>query len=396
MIENTYEKILEAKQGNKEAMESLVKNNLGLVYNIAKRFAGRGYEQDDLNQIGAMGLVKSIKKFDTSYNVQLSTFSVPYIIGEIKRYIRDDGSIKVSRSIKELGAKINEVQKEYLRKNGEEIKIEKIAEILNVSKEEIALALDANSSNLVMSINEPIQNGSSSKTASLEELIPDNQSQEAKLAERLTLNKLIEELGEQEKKIVILRYFKEQTQSEVAKKTWDKSGAGFKNRKENINIDEEQTGMKGMYFSMKKIILLLISIVLITFCLPIIFTKRFQVVVATNVIDDVNNVVNSGVTETGEDNKTSEQGVTNQESMNPEEVNQEAVKDPEYNYGNYTKVKLLHQKDGSVEEINLDEYMLGVVSAEMPADFEQEALKAQALVARSYTIYCLEHSTRKT
>lgn len=137
---------------------------------------------------------------------------------------------------------------------------------------------------------------------------------------------------------------------------------------------------------MKKIILLLISIVLITFCLPIIFTKRFQVVVATNVIDDENNVENSGVTETGEDSKTSEQG----------ETNQEAVKDPEYNYGNYTKVKLLHQKDGSVEEINLDEYMLGVVSAEMPADFEQEALKAQALVARSYTIYCLEHSTRKT
>ena len=100
--------------------------------------------------------------------------------------------------------------------------------------------------------------------------------------------------------------------------------------------------------------------------------------------------------ETGEDSKISEQGVINQESMNPEEVNQEAVKDPEYNYGNYTKVKLLHQKDESVEEINLDEYMLGVVSAEMPADFEQEALKAQALVARSYTIYCLEHSTRKT
>lgn len=147
---------------------------------------------------------------------------------------------------------------------------------------------------------------------------------------------------------------------------------------------------------MKKIILLLISIVLITFCLPIIFTKRFQVVVATNVIDDENNVENSGVTETGENSKTSEQGVTNQESMNPEEVNQEAVKDPEYNYGNYTKVKLLHQKDGSVEEINLDEYMLGVVSAEMPADFGQEALKAQALVARSYTIYCLEHSARKT
>ena len=98
MLESTYENIIKAQQGNTEVLESLVKNNMGLVYNIAKRFVGRGYEIEDLNQIGAMGLVKSIKKFDTNYNVQLSTYAVPFIIGEIKRYIRDDGRIKVSRA----------------------------------------------------------------------------------------------------------------------------------------------------------------------------------------------------------------------------------------------------------------------------------------------------------
>ena len=119
ILESTYENIIKAQQGNTEVLESLVKNNMGLVYNIAKRFVGRGYEIEDLNQIGAMGLVKSIKKFDTNYNVQLSTYAVPFIIGEIKRYIRDDGRIKVSRSIKELAVKINQIQKEAMDKNGE-------------------------------------------------------------------------------------------------------------------------------------------------------------------------------------------------------------------------------------------------------------------------------------
>ena len=153
MLESTYENIIKAQQGNTEVLESLVKNNMGLVYNIAKRFVGRGYEIEDLNQIGAMGLVKAIKKFDTNYNVQLSTYAVPFIIGEIKRYIRDDGRIKVSRSIKELAVKINQIQKEAMDKNGEELKVEQIAEILKVSKEEIVLALDANSASVVTSIN---------------------------------------------------------------------------------------------------------------------------------------------------------------------------------------------------------------------------------------------------
>lgn len=218
MHENTYEEISEAQNGNETAMASLVKKNMGLVYNIARRFIGRGYEIEDLNQIGSMGLVKSIKKFDINYNVQLSTYAVPFIIGEIKRYIRDDGKIKVSRSIKELAAKISQVQKEYLEKNGEEIKIEEIAEILKVSKEEVAVALDANASNVVTSINEPIYNEKSGKEVCMEDMIADDKDEELSITDKLTIQKLIEELDEQERKIVILRYFKGKTQTEVAKK----------------------------------------------------------------------------------------------------------------------------------------------------------------------------------
>lgn len=217
MYENTYEKIAKAQSGDEEAMASLVKNNLGLVYNIAKRFSGRGYELEDLNQIGALGLIKSIKKFDTSFDVQLSTYSVPFIMGEIKRYIRDDGKIKVSRSIKELGAKINQIQREYYLKNGQDIKIEQIAEILKVTKEDIALAIDANSSAIVTSINEPVYSKESSKTLNVEDIIPDTKNQEAMINDKLTVNKLIEELQPQEKQIVMMRYYKGSTQTEVAK-----------------------------------------------------------------------------------------------------------------------------------------------------------------------------------
>ena len=217
MYENTYEKIVKAQSGDEEAMASLVKNNLGLVYNIAKRFSGRGYELEDLNQIGALGLIKSIKKFDTSFDVQLSTYSVPLIMGEKKRYIRDDEKIKVSRSIKELGAKINQIQREYYLKNGQDIKIEQIAEILKVTKEDIALAIDANSSAIVTSINEPVYSKDSSKTLNVEDIIPDTKNQEAMINDKLTVNKLIEELQPQEKQIVMMRYYKGSTQTEVAK-----------------------------------------------------------------------------------------------------------------------------------------------------------------------------------
>ena len=198
-------------------MTKLVNNNLGLVYNIAKRFVGRGFELEDLVQIGTIGLIKSIKKFDEKYNVMLSTYSVPFILGEIKRAVRDDGAVKVSRSLKELSAKIKLIQNEFLSKYGKEIKIEELAQKLNTTKEEIVSALDATSPGLVSSINETVSNNNQEKSTTIEELIPDNKNEEQMIANKLTVKKLIEELNQREQDIVRLRYFEGKTQTEVAK-----------------------------------------------------------------------------------------------------------------------------------------------------------------------------------
>ena len=143
MYENNAQDIIKAKEGDEQAMTTLVQNNSGLIWSIVRRFKDRGYELDDLYQIGSLGFIKSIRRFDTNFEVQLSTYAVPYILGEVKRFIRDDGPIKVSRSTKELCVKIREIQKEYLNKKGVEIKIDEISKILGVPKEEIAAALDS-------------------------------------------------------------------------------------------------------------------------------------------------------------------------------------------------------------------------------------------------------------
>lgn len=217
MYNNTYDEIKKAQNADKEAMTKLVNNNLGLVYNIAKRFVGRGFELEDLVQIGTIGLIKSIKNFDEKYNVMLSTYSVPFILGEIKRAVRDDGAVKVSRSLKELSAKIKLIQNEYLSKYGKEIKIEELAQKLNTTKEEIVSALDATSPGLVSSINETVSNNNQEKSTTIEELIPDNKNEEQMIANKLTVKKLIEELNQREQDIVRLRYFEGKTQTEVAK-----------------------------------------------------------------------------------------------------------------------------------------------------------------------------------
>lgn len=147
---NTLDDIISAKKGDKNKLSELVENNSGLIWSIVKRFLGRGYESEDLYQIGAIGLIKSIKRFDESYDVKLSTFAVPYILGEIKRFIRDDGIIKVSRSIKELASKIRDIQE----KSEESLTISKMAKLLKVSEEDINLALE--SMNLVESIDENV------------------------------------------------------------------------------------------------------------------------------------------------------------------------------------------------------------------------------------------------
>ena len=163
-----------------------------------------------------MGFIKSIKRFDTSLDVKLSTYAVPYMIGEIKRYIRDDGPLKVSRSIKELGIKIREFQKEYLHKKGEEITIEKIAQELKVSKEDITLALEA--TNTVDSIESSVYtNHKDGNSISLVETITNTKNEEELITNKLAINQLIENLEKRDKEIILLRFYKEKTQAQVAK-----------------------------------------------------------------------------------------------------------------------------------------------------------------------------------
>ena len=143
MYDNNIIDIKKAQSGDEEAMTKLINSNQGLIWSIVKRFTGRGHETDDLYQIGCMGFIKSIKRFDTRFEVQFSTYAVPYILGEIKRYIRDDGIIRVSRSTKELGIKIKQLQNDYLKKNQNEMTILQIAKELKVEKEEVVYAIEA-------------------------------------------------------------------------------------------------------------------------------------------------------------------------------------------------------------------------------------------------------------
>lgn len=163
-----------------------------------------------------MGFIKSIKRFDTNFEVRLSTYAVPYMIGEIKRYIRDDGPIKVSRSLKELATKIRELQKEYLIKKGEEITIEKISKELKIDKEDIVLALEATSH--VESIeNATYTNHKDGNSISLIEKISTDKNEEEIITNKLTVKQLIDGLDKRDKEVIMLRFYKEKTQSQVAK-----------------------------------------------------------------------------------------------------------------------------------------------------------------------------------
>ena len=213
MYENDINDIIEAQNGNKEAMQKLINTNKGLIWNVVKRFKERGHEIEDIYQIGCMGFIKAIQRFDTKFDVKLSTYAVPYMLGEIKRFIRDDGLVKVSRSTKELYLRIRELQNENSKKNGTELTINQIANKLKVSKEEISFALDA--IRPVQSIDEDVYDDNGN--TKLGDQIKDNKDEANMIATKLALKKIIEGLNKREKQIVILRYFKEQTQAQVAK-----------------------------------------------------------------------------------------------------------------------------------------------------------------------------------
>ncbi len=214
LFENNVKDIIEAQNGNKEILATLIEQNNGLIWSIVKRFKDRGYELEDLYQIGTIGFIKSIKRFDTGFDVKLSTYAVPYILGEIKRFIRDDGSVKVSRSIKELAGKIRDIQARHLREYGEEICINEIAKELKISKEEIAVALD--SLNPVVSIYEDTYSNDEGGISVIDKISNDVDESE-QIANRLSIRELIENLNDRDKQIIMLRYYKNKTQMQVAK-----------------------------------------------------------------------------------------------------------------------------------------------------------------------------------
>lgn len=214
MYEVETEEIINAQNKSEEALTNLVEKNSGLVWSIVKRFSGRGHSTEDLYQIGCIGLIKAIQRFDANYNAKLSTYAVPYIIGEIKRFIRDDGPIKVSRSIKELAMKIIELQRENLNKTGKELQINELAKILGIEKENIVVAMDA--IRRPESIDEEIYDEVGGETKASR--ISTNKDETEKTINKICVQELIEELNEDEKQIILLRYYKGKTQSEVAQR----------------------------------------------------------------------------------------------------------------------------------------------------------------------------------
>ena len=212
MFENNKEYIKLAQCGDKKALDSLISNNTGLVWNIVKRFSGRGYESEDLFQIGCLGLLKSIKRFDINYDVRLSTYAVPYILGEIKRFVRDDGLIKVSRSTKELAVKIDNIKKEYRLQTGKDITVNEIAKILKINKEEIAIAIESS---------KPVESIYREESNEDDRLIIDKIGslidEEKELTDRIALQEIMKDLSDRERQIIMLRYYKEKTQNQVGK-----------------------------------------------------------------------------------------------------------------------------------------------------------------------------------
>jgi RNA polymerase sporulation-specific sigma factor len=203
--------ILSSQSGDQEARDLIVKSNLRLVWSVVQRFLNRGYEPDDLYQIGCIGLLKSVDKFDLSFDVKFSTYAVPMIIGEIQRFIRDDGSVKVSRSLKEMANKIRRAKEELSKTYGRVPTVNEIAEHLEITPEDVVLAQEA--SRNPTSIHETVYENDGDPITLLDQIADKD---EAKWFDKIALKEAITELDERERLIVYLRYYKDQTQSEVA------------------------------------------------------------------------------------------------------------------------------------------------------------------------------------
>ncbi|MBJ6363464.1 RNA polymerase sporulation sigma factor SigF [Paenibacillus sp. GCM10012307] len=203
--------ILLSQSGDTIARDTLVQCNIRLVWSVVQRFMNRGYDPEDLFQIGCIGLLKSVDKFDLSYDVKFSTYAVPMIIGEIQRFLRDDGTLKVSRSLKELANKVRKTKDELSKVLGRQPTIKEVAEQLGISPEDVVFAQEANKP--PTSIHETVFENDGDPITLMDQISDDSQE---KWFDKLALNEAIGTLSERERLIVYLRYYRDQTQSEVA------------------------------------------------------------------------------------------------------------------------------------------------------------------------------------
>lgn len=209
-MSRTEELIASAQHGDQNALDDLVNENSGLIWSVAKRFLGRGAEMDDLYQLGCLGFLKAVEGFDLSYGTQFSTYAVPKIAGEIRRFLRDDGVVKVSRSLKEQAATIKSVRHQLTGALGREPTINEIARQTGFSAEEIAMAETATAAT------ESIQRETGEEGFSLEDVLSDTESEE-RLVEKIALRQAISRLPEREGMVIKLRYFHSLTQERIAK-----------------------------------------------------------------------------------------------------------------------------------------------------------------------------------
>ena len=214
MTEN--EVLIEHMQaGEKEVREVLIEQNLGLVHHIVKRFLNRGYDTEDLFQIGVIGLIKAIDKFDPSFDVKFSTYAVPLIAGEIKRFLRDDGMVKVSRTLKENGSRVKYARERLSLRINREPTLQEVSKEAGLTIEEVILAMEANVQ--VESIYQSVYQNDGNEIYMVDQLADKGKDEQEKMLNHLVIKQLIEGLPETEPKLIRLRYYQDKTQPEVAK-----------------------------------------------------------------------------------------------------------------------------------------------------------------------------------
>ena len=212
-MDHTLALIKRSHQGDKEARDTIFEENAGLVYSVAKRFLGRGVEMEDLVQIGSIGLLKAIDHFDRSYDVRFSTYAVPMILGEIRRYLRDDGILKVSRSLKENCVRIYSAREKLEKELGREPVLEEIAAAAELSVEEALISLESGAE--VESLHKIIYQGDGNDISLMDRLQEKENGQDLAL-NRIFLDEILQKLKVKERQLIYMRYFKDMTQTEIA------------------------------------------------------------------------------------------------------------------------------------------------------------------------------------